>query len=389
MIPRYLSDYIKSIDSKYKIITITGPRQAGKTTLCRALKPNLAYVNLEDPETRMFAQEDPKQFLAQYPEGAILDEIQRAPNLPSYLQVLVDEPGNQCQFYLSGSQSFALRNTLSQSLAGRTAILELLPLSLQELKNCGENLSCDDAIFKGGFPAIYDRNIDPNRAMADYIATYVERDLRQLNMVKQLNLFQKFIQLCAGRCGQILNLNSLANDVGISQPTAKEWLSLLEASYIVFLLPPYFKNVGKRLIKSPKLYFYDTSLACYLLNIEEKKHLIAHPLKGQLFENLVISEALKSRFNSGRRNNLLFYRDSNGNEVDLLLPLSDGALPVEIKLAATFNDALLKSLKRFSAVETCPRGQWLVYNGRTQKHGGFDLINFADFAEKFNVRDMC
>ena len=376
MIPRQLSNYIRSIESQYKVITITGPRQAGKTTLCRSLKPDLPYVNLEDPDTRLFAQEDPKQFLSQYTKGAILDEIQRAPMLPSYLQAIVDEPNHSCQFYLSGSQSFALRDTLSQSLAGRTAILELLPLSMLELSESSiQKSTTDGLIFSGGFPGIYDRKMDPNRAMADYLATYVERDLRQLNMVKDLSLFQKFIQLCAGRIGQILNLNSLAGDVGISQPTAKEWMNLLEASYVIFRLPPYFKNIGKRLIKSPKIYFYDTALACFLLNIEEEKHLTAHPLRGNLFENLVILEGLKSRFNRGRRNNLLFFRDSNGNEVDLVLPLADGALPMEIKLAATFHESLLKGVKKFESFESCPEGTWLIYSGSSRTHKNSELVN--------------
>ena len=379
MIDRQLAEYLTEIDAQYDIITITGPRQAGKTTLCRQFKPELPYVNLEDPEVRLFAKEDPNQFLSQYPQGAILDEIQRTPELPSYLQVIVDDPLRQCQFYLSGSQSFALRNNLSQSLAGRTAILELLPLCYSEIHSAKPKNSLDELLFQGGFPRIYHRKINANRAMADYLAAYVDRDIRQLNMVRDLDQFQKFLSLCAGRIGQLLNLSSISNDLGISQPTAKEWLNLLEASYIVFRLPPFFKNTRKRLVKTPKLYFYDTALACFLLNIEHPSQLVSHPLKGNLFENLVILEQIKKRFNRGKRHNLLFYRDSNGNEVDLIQPLAQGSLPIEIKLAGTFQSNLLKGIEKFRLEEPCPDGERLVYTGRPFVKESTKIVHYHDW----------
>lgn len=383
MIPRTLATYIREILPQYDVLTVTGPRQAGKTTLCRALFPELPYVNLEAPDVRDFALTDPNGFLNEYPEGAILDEIQRTPELPSWLQVRVDEPQSSAKYILSGSQSFSLRSSLSQSLAGRTAILELLPFSLMELSTVNRDDDLNTVLYKGGFPRVYDRQIAPTRAMSDYVATYVERDLRQLNLVRDLQLFQKFLQLCAGRIGQLLNLNSLANDVGISHTTAKDWMTLLEASYIIFRLPPYFRNIGKRLMKSPKLYFYDTALACFLLNIEEAAHLTNHPLRGPLFENLVILEALKSRLHQGKRNNLQFYRDSNGNEVDLLQTLPQGYLPFEIKLASTFTSSFEKGIRKFSENEACPRGSVLVYTGQKMKRGALKCLNWTDLRNFF------
>jgi predicted AAA+ superfamily ATPase len=349
MIPRALATYATAVFSKYPVVTITGPRQSGKTTLARATFPDKPYANLENPVVRQFAEEDPLAFLNQYPDGAIIDEIQRVPELLSYIQVIVDEVRINSLFVLTGSQQFELMKGVTQSLAGRTALLKLLPLSISELK-ANFSLRVDEMLFKGFYPRIYDQGISPDQAYGDYYETYVERDLRQLVNVKSLSLFQRFVRLCAGRCGQLLNLNSLANDTGISQSTAREWLTVLEASYIVFLLQPYHANIGKRLVKAPKIYFYDVGLAGWLCGIEEEKQIATHPLRGNLFENMVVIETLKYRYNQGKRNNLYFYRDSNGNEIDILYTKGADILPIEVKSGQTITPSYFKGLKKFTNI---------------------------------------
>ncbi len=369
MIARTLAEYAVDAFTKYPVLTITGPRQSGKTTLARNTFADKPYANLEHPVTRQFAEEDPLAFLNQYPSGAIIDEIQRVPDLLSYIQVIVDEKQQNSLFVLTGSQQFELMQGVSQSLAGRTALLKLLPFSLAELSP-HYSLSVDEMLFKGFYPRIYDQNIAPDQAYGDYFETYVERDLRQLVNVKNLSLFQRFVKLCAGRCGQLLNLNSLANDTGISQSTAREWMTVLEASYIVFLLQPYHANIGKRLVKSPKIYFYDVGLASWLCGIEEEQQLATHPLRGNLFENMVVMEVLKYRYNRGKRNNLYFYRDSNGNEVDLLYTKGANMLPVEIKSGQTITSSYFSGLKKISALfpNALPWHTLLVYAGDTQQY---------------------
>jgi hypothetical protein len=368
MIPRQLAKHAATVFAQYPVVTITGPRQSGKTTLARATFADKPYANLESPVTRQFAEEDPVAFLGQYPEGAIIDEIQRVPDLLSYIQVIVDERRQNALFVLTGSQQFELMRGISQSLAGRTALLKLLPLSLSELAFFPP-LGIDEMLFKGFYPRIYDQNITPSQAYGDYYETYVERDVRQLINIKNLSLFQRFIRLCAGRCGQLLNLNSLANDSGISQSTAREWMTVLEASYIVFLLQPFHENINKRLVKSPKLYFYDVGLAGWLCGIEEEKQLATHPLRGNLFENMVVMEALKYRYNHGRRNNLYFYRDSNGNEIDILYTKGQDIFPIEVKSGQTITPAYFLGLKKFSAFfpDRLPWQSLLVYGGETEQ----------------------
>lgn len=368
MIPRILAKYATAIFTKYPVVTITGPRQSGKTTLARATFADKAYANLENPVTRQFAQEDPVGFLNQYPEGAVIDEIQRVPDLLSYIQVIVDERRKNSLFVLTGSQQFELMRGISQSLAGRTALLKLLPLSIPEL-SARFSLGIDEMLVKGFYPRIYDQDIAPAQAYGDYFETYVERDLRQLVNVKNLSVFQRFVRLCAGRCGQLLNLNSLANDTGISQSTAREWMTVLEASYIVFLLQPFHANIGKRLIKSPKVYFYDVGLAGWLCGIEEEIQVATHPLRGSLFENMAIMEALKYRYNHGKRNNLYFYRDSNGNEIDLIYVKGNDMLPIEIKSGQTITSAYFTSMKKFQALfsDQLPWHGFLIYGGETEQ----------------------
>ena len=364
MIERTLTPVLKSLAAQYPVVTITGPRQSGKTTLCRAAFPDKFYVNLESPDTRQFALEDPRSFLAQFPDGAILDEIQRAPHLLSYIQPIVDEPNSKARYVLTGSQQFEVTNTVNQSLAGRTALLKLLPLSIAELRSAYPIPSIDSLLLTGFYPRIHDQGLNPSQALGDYLETYVERDIRQLLAIKDLNLFEKFVKLCAGRIGQVLNLQSLGNDVGISHTTARSWLTLLEASYVIFVLQPWHSNFSKRQIKAPKLYFYDVGLASYLLGLEKELHVSRDPLRGNLFENLAIIEALKYRLNCGKRNNLHFYRDAKGNEVDLLVDVGPNVFPIEIKAGATVSKDYFKGLRSFAGNGTAlPLGTGIIYGG--------------------------
>ena len=368
MITRTIQPVLESLASQYPVVTVTGPRQSGKTTLCRAAFPDKSYVNLESPDSRKLALDDPRRFLERYPEGAIFDEIQRVPDLLSYIQPIVDERKQNGQYILTGSQQFEVVNTVNQSLAGRTALLKLLPLSIEELQGAGYDVPVDRLILTGGYPRVYDQGLDPMQAMGDYFETYVERDIRQLLNIKDLALFEKFVRLCAGRIGQVLNLQSLGNDAGVSHTTVRAWLALLEASYIVFLLQPWYGNFSKRQIKSPKLYFYDVGLASYLLGLENVLHVGRDPLRGNLFENLAVVEALKHRLNRGKRSNLYFYRDGKGNEVDMLVVYGRDLFPVEVKAGATVNDDYFKGLRHLAKISpSLPWGSGLVYGGTDQQ----------------------
>ncbi|MBE7419292.1 MAG: ATP-binding protein [Ideonella sp.] len=352
---------------QFPVVTVTGPRQAGKTTLCREAFGALPYVNLERPDHRDFAQADPAAFMARYSGGAVLDEIQRVPALLSWIQVAVDEHRRAGQFILTGSHSFDLMRGVSQSLAGRTALLHLLPMSINELRAAGLQLGVDAMIVRGGYPRIHADRLDPATTLADYFATYVERDLRQLAELRNLDEFRRFVRLAAGRVGQVLNLHSLGNDVGVSDHTARAWLSLLEASFVVQLLPPWFANIGKRLIKSPKLYFCDTGLAAWLIGIQREEQLASHPLRGSLFENLVVMEFVKQAVHSGLTPALHYYRDSAGVEVDLVVEhgVPPGQLGlVEIKAGQTFRPEWLAPLRRLEQwVEVPVARRMLVYGG--------------------------
>jgi uncharacterized protein len=368
MIDRTIESELRRLVEQYQVVTITGPRQSGKTTLCRKVFPQLPYVNLESPDIRQFAVDDPRSFLARYREGVILDEIQRSPHLLSYIQTIVDEDRRPGRFVLTGSQQFEVFNAVSQTLAGRTALLKLLPLSMRELQGIGEPLSIDHLLLTGFYPRIYNEQLEPTRMLEDYVATYVERDLRQLATIKDLSLFERFLKLCAGRVGQILNMQSLAGDVGVSHTTVRAWLSLLEASYVVFLLPPWFSNISKRVVRSPKLYFYDVGVASYLLGLQTELHVSRDPLRGNLFENLVVMEVLKYRYNAGKRSNLYFYRDSGGKEVDLVVEVGPYLFPVEIKAGATVTADMFRGLKRFAGVvPELPLGSGLVYGGNEEQ----------------------
>mgnify|MGYP006288931993 FL=1 len=386
-IKRTAEDLVISLQSRYPVVTLTGPRQSGKTTLCRMAFGSLPYANLEAPDVRMRAQTDPRGFLADFSSGGVIDEFQRAPELASYIQTMVDDPAFSGTFVLTGSQNLAVRTSVSQSLAGRTALVSLLPFSLTEVSRAWPDLGTDELLFRGFYPRIYDRNLNPAQAISDYVGTYVERDLRQLSAVHDLSLFQKFMGLCAGRIGQLLNLESLGNDTGVSQSTAREWISLLEASYIAFRLPPFHANIGKRLVKTPKLYFYDVGLAAHLLGITDVSQIPRHPLRGALFENMVIVEVMKYFLNRGPRRDLFFYRDSNGNEVDLLLPSGNVIVPVEIKAAETIAKDFFEGLRRVSNALPAARHPILVYGGdESYTHLGTHVTSLAGLTAHLQSR---
>ena len=352
MIARDIAPLLRRLAERYPVITITGPRQSGKTTLARAEFSGLAYFSLEDPDTRRFAHEDPRGFLAACSGGAVIDEIQRAPELASYLQGVVDADPAPGRFVLTGSHQFELMHQVSQSLAGRTAVIRLLPFTLAELARVRAPASLPalpQILLSGFYPRIHDRDLDPSRALADYFATYVQRDLRQLAAVHDLQRFERFVRLCAGRTGQLLHLSQLGNDAGVSHVTARAWIDLLQTSQIIHLLPPWFTNSGKRLVKSPKLYFVDVGLACWLLGLRRADQVIRDPLWGGLFENFVVIEALKDRLNRGESAELYFYRDSAGHEVDLLVPDGRSLWPIEVKAGATVNPDYFKGLRTFFA----------------------------------------
>lgn len=380
MIKRILETKLLSYFKQYPVITLTGPRQSGKTTVCKKLFTHLSYFSLEDMETRNYAKNDPRGFLKDCSQkGAIIDEIQRVPELTSYIQGVVDETNESGQFIITGSQNFQVINTVNQSLAGRTALATLLPFSYSELYGT-KITSIEDILYAGFYPRIYDKKLNPSEALSFYTNTYLERDIRSLINVKELSSFETFLKLCAGRTGQILNISNLANDCGVSHNTAKSWLSILEASYIIFFLRPHYKNFSKRLIKSPKLYFIDTGLAAYLMDIKDSTHLAQHPLRGPLFETFVVTEILKARFNAGKTGNLYYFRDNVGNEVDLLLENGTKITPIEIKLGKTVNDDFSKNLTYYRKInpKNCSKGH-IIYGGlENQSRSEFEIISYKN-----------
>ena len=368
-IPRHAEPRLQHFASGYPVVVVTGPRQSGKSTLVRHAFPKHHYVSLEDLDQREFAENDPRGFLNQFTQGAILDEAQRCPALFSYLQTRVDERQQPGEFILTGSQQFGLLSGITQSLAGRAALLTLLPMTYRELQHAGKiGQDLDKILFDGAFPPIFDRGLEPHHWYGNYVRTYLERDVRQLIKVQDLRMFQRFLKLCAGRTGQLLNLSSLANDCGITHNTAKAWISVLEASYIVHLLPPHHQNFNKRLVKTPKLYFLDTGLATWLLGIQNMEQLSTHVQRGALFETWVISECLKARYNAGEPSNLYFWRDRSGHEVDLLIDHGTHLSPLEIKSGQTINRDYFKGLDFWRKLAAQTAGQtWLVYGGDTRQ----------------------
>lgn len=374
MIPRAITDTLRHFAKKYPVVTLTGPRQSGKSTLLRHAFSDYAYVSLEDPDVLMQMKEDTRLFLRQYPDKTIIDEAQRHPALFSYLQTHVDEAGKEGMYLLSGSHNFLLMESISQTLAGRTAVLQLLPFSLGEIRNHAPAFpGFEQYLFTGSYPRIYDKKLLPGEFYPFYIQTYIERDVRQMKNISDLNLFIRFVKLCAGRIGQLLNLASLANECGITHPTARAWLSVLEASYIVYLLQPYHHSFNKRLIKSPKLYFTDTGLACSLLEIGEPRQLFNHFMRGALFENMIVAEKLKDFYNRANPPAMWFWRDHTGNEVDLLLKDGSELLAFEIKAGSTYNPDFFKGLRFWKTLSgASPDTMAVIYGGRQTletKHG--------------------
>ncbi len=375
MIPRKITESLRKSLGQFPVVSLTGPRQSGKTTLLKNEFPEFTYLSMEDPDVRSFASEDPRLFLSHYGRKTIIDEAQRVPELFSYLQGWVDETGEPGQYIVSGSQNFLLMKTISQSLAGRVAIRHLPPLSYSELKEAGmQPATIGEWVLKGGYPRLYDVHVDPVEYYSSYIQTYIDRDVRLESGVVKVSEFDRFVSLCATRIGNLLNLKSLANDCDINERTAKEWLSVLEQSFIVYLLKPYYRNLGKRIIKTPKLYFSDTGLASALLGLENSEELVANNLFGPLFENAVIAELLKKSAAAGRAPDLYFWRDSNGNEIDLLEIKGAGVKrAIEVKSSTTYNPksfATMDSLRDELGIDIhqCE----VVYSGDTTmetKHG--------------------
>lgn len=381
MVERTLSKFISKNGKKFPIISVTGPRQSGKSTLIKNLFPKYKYINLEDADIREYAEEDPRGFLESQGTKVILDEVQRVPVLFNYIQGIVDKTNKPAQYVLSGSQNFLMMESISQSLAGRVALFKLLPFSyneIQDLKNKPKNAA--EAIYKGFYPRVYDKKIEPAFFYQSYIETYIERDVRSLKNIGDLSGFAKFLRLCAGRVGQILNLQSLATDAGISQPTAKNWLSLLAASYIVFQLPSYAVNVNKRLVKSPKLYFYDTGIVCHLLGIKNTAQTETHYLKGSLFENMVVAEMYKSLMNKGIEPDFHFFRDSNKNEIDLVWQEGTKLNKAEIKYSSTLKTDFISTMKKMTAQKVLSNGKHLVImnQGEIKKWMGVDVKDWRE-----------
>lgn len=389
MFKRALSPFLRELATQYPAIAILGPRQSGKTTLAKMVFPSYVYLSLEDRVIRERALLDPKGFFEIYKDeqGIILDEFQYVPELLSYIQLLVDEKYRPGFFILTGSHNFLMNQAISQTLAGRIGILTLLPLSVAELQmNNLLKTPVEKAIFYGGYPRIYDQHIDPVRWYSDYIETYVEKDIRQLTHVSQLSLFRKFVGLCAGRIGQILNLTSLSNDCGVTVPTVRAWLSLLEASYIVFLLQPYYKNFGKRLIKSPKLYFFDTGLACSLLGITSEIQLHTHYLRGGLFESFVVSEIFKQIYNEGYKPRVFFWQESHKKEIDCLVEKGTTLLPIEIKASQTVSKNFFNGLEYWYELnkQETPSG-FLIYTGKeNQKWPKGTVVSWQSISDIFD-----
>ncbi|NEW78086.1 MAG: ATP-binding protein [Gelidibacter sp.] len=391
MINREAKAEILSLATQYKAVAIVGPRQSGKTTLSRMLFPDKEYVNFENPDTRLFATDDPRGFLSNYPNGAIFDEAQRVPEIFSYLQQILDESKTNGLFIITGSNNFLLQESISQSLAGRVGYLNLLPLTINEIGN--KKLDSNTLLFKGGYPSLYNENIEPNKWYSNYIRTYIERDVRLIKNITNLITFERFLRLCASRVGQLLNMNSLAVEVGVDTKTISAWIGILEISFVAFRLQPYHQNFNKRIVKMPKLYFYDTGLAAALLGIENSNQLDLNSYKGALFENLIVVDFIKSRFNQAKSNNLFFWRDSVGNELDIIIENGNTLVPIEIKSGQTVTNDYFKGLKYWKKLTNSDRG-YIVYAGKTlqKRSNHISIIPFNEMeyirTELENLKEM-
>lgn len=378
-IPRTMSSAIKEAAQYFPVITLTGPRQSGKSTLLRHLYADIPYFSMEDPDIRLTVKNDPKGFLSQFPDGVIIDEVQNVPELLSYIQGIVDNDPKR-KFFLTGSSQFGLLRSVSQSLAGRSAVFELLPLSLSEIASEDNGDSVDEILYRGFYPAVWSGKNIPKLLYPNYVKTYIERDVRDLLAIKDLDLFQRFVRLCAARIGSIFNASELSNELGVSVNTVNSWVSVLQASYLIYLLPPFFTNTRKRLTKSPKIYFTDCGLAAYLLDIDSPPTLNRDKMRGHLFENMVIMDFLKDAYNAGRNGGLYFYRDSNGNEVDLLIKNGSEYDCYEIKSASTFHPDFIKGLKSFEkAFPGMTQKATLIYSGdEMPEFNGISIHNYHE-----------
>lgn len=379
-IKRDLEQYLLKMATKYPVVTLTGPRQSGKSTLVQHAFPEKQYISCEDPDIQMFASQDPRGFLHTY-QNAVIDEAQKVPQIFSYIQTHVDKTDEPGQFILTGSSDFLLFEKISQSLAGRTAVLRLLPFSISEIHETQGFKNYEDYLFNGFYPRLYKMGISPIDFYPSYIQTYIERDVRAIRNISNLGQFQMFLKMCAGRTGQLLNLSSLANDCGISHPTAKSWISVLEASFIIFLLNPHHENFSKRLVKMPKLYFYDPGLAAYLLGIQSASQLQTHYCKGALFESMMICDMIKQRFNQGKPNNCYFWRDKNGNEIDCLVDTADSLSPIEIKSGHTITSDYFKGIEYFlKAAGSRASKPYLIYGGtENQSRSKVEVVSWTKF----------
>ncbi|PKP30330.1 MAG: AAA family ATPase [Bacteroidetes bacterium HGW-Bacteroidetes-16] len=383
-IQREIEKAIVSFARQFPVIVVTGPRQSGKTTLVRNVFGDKPYFNLELPDVSDIIQQDPRSFFNKLTNGAVIDEIQRMPELLRYIQGIVDEVRQPGMFILTGSNQFMLMNQVTESLAGRVALFKLLPFSLSEVEDKLPSTLTDDLILNGYYPAVVANRFEPYRTYQNYYETYLERDLRSMINIKNLSDFKKFVRLCAGRVGQIFNASALANETGVSVHTIKSWISILEASYIIFLLPPWYDNINKRLIKSPKVYFYDTGLLSYILGIENKNQLSRDPLRGNIFENMVIAEFYKKRYNRGLDARYYFFRDNHGNEVDLIIPHGNEIQGIEIKSSQTFNKEFLKGLHYLKDIYPQRNiDNLLIYDGEDIGNvSDTEIINFRSIAKK-------
>ena len=377
LIRRAISETLITASENFPVVTILGPRQSGKTTLVKNIFPGYTYVNLEDPETYSIAMEDVNAFFSMYKTPMIIDEVQRAPQILSKIQVIVDEVGKNGMFILTGSFQQALKLSVSQSLAGRTALLNLLPLSITELAEAGTDCTRDEYIYNGFMPRHYANNQPVNMLYSAYFQTYVEKDVQTLLGIRKKSNFDKFIKLLAGRVGQVVNLDSLSNDTGVSSETIASWLSVLESSFVIFRVEPFYENYTKRLVKSPKIYFSDTGLLCYLLGIRKADQVSRDPLLGKLFENLVVLEILKAQYSRGEEKNLYFFRDSKGFEIDCIIPAREGFVPVEIKSAMTFNGDFANKLRRMEKITDKAFNPTVIYSGNAE--GNFQGAHFVNF----------
>ena len=384
MITRTALKRLEQLFTMFKVVAVTGPRQSGKTTLVKSAFPHKPYISLENPDDRRFSIDDPRGFLSQFPEGAIFDEIQRSPLLFSYLQEIIDNNKKAGQFILTGSNNFLLNEHITQSLAGRVGFLNLFPFSFTEIKAYDLHYSENDYIINGFYPPVYDQNISIQEWMPGYIRTYIERDVRQVKNISDLLVFEKFMRLLAGRTGQEINYTSLSVEVGVDVKTIQSWLSILVSSFVVYLLTPFYKNFNKTIVKRPKLYFYDTALASSLLGIRKVEHLQSHPLRGALFECLIVSELIKQNNNSGNNESLYFWRDKTGREIDLIVDKTTSFLPIEIKSGKTVHDEFFKNLRYWLKLTGEKQGIVIYAGESNQKRSeGIEILSWENLSNFF------